>query len=160
MLVLRATVQVLRGWSSAPMVHNHLAYGAGAGQVPQMMMAPQTAAPLMSAAAQYVLPGTGVAPLSQYPNQYQLLQAAPMQQWPGLMQPGMQAVPMAPLAGPLMGMQQPVQNAYLTAQPPSFSQHQANVHMSQHHQASPGVKASVLREAEPRYLVYMASPTT
>lgn len=141
------------------MVHNHLAYGAGAGQVPQMIMAPQTAGPLMSAAAQYMLPGTGVAPLSQYPNQYQLLQAAPMQRLPGLMQPAAQAVPLAPFAGPLMGMQ-PVQNAYLTPQPPSFPQHQANVHISQHHQASPGIKASVLREAEPRYLVYMASPPT
>ena len=29
MLVLRATVQVLRGWSSAPMVHSHLGYNSG-----------------------------------------------------------------------------------------------------------------------------------
>lgn len=147
MLVLRATVQVLRGWSSAPMVHSHLAYGTGAGlQAPHTMLAPQVSAPYLSAVPPYMLPGAGVVPAPQHPGQYQ---AASLQQWPGL-------APFPGAAAPVMGLQPPVQGAYLTAQPPSFSQ-QPTVHMSMH---SPGVKASVLREAEPRYLVYMASPTS
>lgn len=42
MLVLRATVQVLRGWSSAPTVHGHLGYQGGmqagmqGGQIPAL----------------------------------------------------------------------------------------------------------------------------